>query len=454
MALDPSIILQSRPAQLPTLEDTVRLRDLATRSQASDIQLAQAQRAQASSRTLSDLYRTALKPDGSVDEGAVATGMAQAGYGEAVPALQQQQRANSKASLDQQGATIDLHLKKLGIVDNALGALLAKPDVSHDDVIGVISGLVDHGFIDQSQGAQMVQQLPGPEQLRPFLVQKALETQDAAKTLEQQRPKFQQVDTGGAVQLGTTDPNSGKFTADRTVAKTPTPGEKLTDTRNRELQGVFTPDEGNLMAALAERGVALPAGMRSRAQMKATFGSLLSRHPGQSPDEIAEQVRTGKIDLATETKRATVAAGQEGKNETAVNELGIFGDQVLEASKAVPRGRFIPITKLLQMQDSALSDPALITLKSKLQTLNNAYDQLAARGGTDAEKRAHIASLFQSATGPEGVEALVKALKEEGAGAKAAAHAAATARPSGTPPAKGPGTGASETAGGATVSNW
>jgi hypothetical protein len=454
MALDPSIILQSRPAQLPTLEDTVRLRDLATRSQANELNVAQAQRQQRSQNTLADLYRSALKPDGSIDQSAVAQGMAQAGFGEAVPQLQQQQRVNAKAATDQESSQIDLHLKKLGIVNNALGSLLASPQVTHDQVIGVVSGLVDQGVIDQNQGAQMVRQLPGPEQLRPFLIQKALETQDAAKTLSMTAPKYDEQDRGGTISQGTINPLSGQRTETGTVTKSVTPGEKLTDSRNRELQGVFTPDEGNLMAALAERGVALPAGMRSRAQMKATFGSLLSRHPGQSPDDIAEQVRTGKIDLAAETKRSTVAAGQEGKNETAVNELAIFGDQALEASKAVPRGNFIPLTKLLQMKDSAISDPALLTLKSKLQTLNNAYDQLAARGGTDAEKRAHIAALFQSATGPEGVEALVKALKEEGAGAKAAAHEASRARPSGTPPATGGGTGAAELPSGATVSNW
>ena len=59
----------------------------------------------------------------------------------------------------------------------------------------------------------------------------------------------------------------------------------------------FTSDESQLMGALSERGVALPAGMRSQEQMKSTFRGLIDRNPGKTIDEIADMVRTGQLDF-------------------------------------------------------------------------------------------------------------------------------------------------------------
>lgn len=59
----------------------------------------------------------------------------------------------------------------------------------------------------------------------------------------------------------------------------------------------FAPDENQLMGALAERGVSLPAGLRSQQQMKATFRGLLDRNPGMTPDQVADLVRTGQLDF-------------------------------------------------------------------------------------------------------------------------------------------------------------
>jgi hypothetical protein len=59
----------------------------------------------------------------------------------------------------------------------------------------------------------------------------------------------------------------------------------------------FAPDESQLMGALAEQGVSLPAGLRSQQQMKSTFRGLIDRNPGKTPDQIADLVRTGQLDF-------------------------------------------------------------------------------------------------------------------------------------------------------------
>jgi len=183
----------------------------------------------------------------------------------------------------------------------------------------------------------------------------------------------------------------------------------------------FDDRESELLASLADRNVSLPAGLRSQQQIKATVDGLFAKHPDLTADQIADGIKSGKLKLAAETKGAQTAGTQIGKVALAVNELDTFGKQTLEASQDVPRGKFVPWNKLRLMADASISDPALLRFKAKMQALENAYNQLAARSGTDVDKRAHIHDLFNAANSKEATETLVKALNEEGAGAKEAA---------------------------------
>jgi len=183
----------------------------------------------------------------------------------------------------------------------------------------------------------------------------------------------------------------------------------------------FTDTESNLLASLADKNVSLPAGLRSQAQIRSTLDGLLRKHPDLSPDEIAEGIKSGKLKLTAETKAAATAGGQIGKVSLAANELDTFGDQVLEASKDLPRGVSLTLNQIRQASEKQLSDPKLLRLKAKLNALNNAYDQLAARGGTDTEKRAHIHELFDQRLSDQAIHTLVQSVKEEAAGAREAA---------------------------------
>lgn len=183
----------------------------------------------------------------------------------------------------------------------------------------------------------------------------------------------------------------------------------------------FSDQQSQLLASLADKNVSLPAGLRSQAQIRSTIDGLLAKHPDLTPDEIAEGIKSGKLKLAAETKGAQTAGTQIGKVALASNELDTFGDQTLEASKGVPRGKFVPWNQLSQMADSKISDPNLLRFKTKMQALENAYNQLAARSGTDVDKRAHIHELFNSANSDAAVQTLVKSLKEEAVGARDAA---------------------------------
>lgn len=196
----------------------------------------------------------------------------------------------------------------------------------------------------------------------------------------------------------------------------------------------FTPQMSELMAELAMRGVTIPAGYRSRDQQIAAYSGAIATNPGKSMAEIADLIKIGQIEFGAQKKETTTAAGVAGRVAIAVNEFETMGDLALAASAAVPRGSFMPISKLMQITDKNLSDPALRDLKIKTISIMNAYDVLAARGGTDKEKRLDARNLLLSADSPAVYARAIKAFREEGAAAQLAAEKAMHVRPS-TPPA-------------------
>lgn len=435
--VDPSIALGVRPVQfanpLELAGNAMQLRNLGIQGQNAQITLQQNQRALQDQKTIADLYRANTLPDGSVNHAGVIAGLGQAGLGDKIPAYQEQVGKASKETTAATAADLDLHQKRLQILNNSISSLLALPknpdgseSLNHDAVTSTISSLVDQKVVDAQTGAQLARMVPGrPDQLRPWLTQQGLSTMDTEKQITARlatAPKYNEQDRGSVIDQGTVDPTTGiRTSTGTTIAKTMTPDEAA-KVKLMQDRGTFTATSGDLLASLSAKGISLPAGMRSKEQQIATLNGLIRKYPNMSPDEIADNIGNGQINFGSDKKAATVAAGQEGKVSTAVNELSLFGDQALAASAKVPRVNFVPANVLMQMADSSISDPALLTLKLKLNALNNAYNVLSARGGTDAESRKHVQALFSAATGPEGVEALVKGLKEEGAGAKSAAR--------------------------------
>lgn len=189
-------------------------------------------------------------------------------------------------------------------------------------------------------------------------------------------------------------------------------------------KGSFGTKEGDLLAAFAEQGISLPAGLRSKEQQLATVQSLLSRHPDLSTDEIATKVKSGQIGFGAEKKETTTAAATAGRVGVAQNEIKEFTPLLIQASAAVPRGKFVPLNQLMQTADSSISDPALKNLKIKVNAMLNAYDMLAARGGTDKDKRQAAHKLLLAADSHNALVIGAKAFGEEADAAERAARKA------------------------------
>jgi hypothetical protein len=432
--IDPNIALQARPVQFDNPMDlqakALQIRQLGLQTQAQ-------QRDYQNQQTLADLYRSNIGADGSVDHNAIIAGMAKSGLGAQIPNYQKSLLDVTKTKADigetvaktsqADATTAETQLKttlaNVQNVGNHLYSLAQDPNLNHDSAYGAINSWVNQGIIKPDQGASIARSLPGdPTQLKAYMLQKATEGQGIEQQLQTRLanlPKQVYEDTGAQKVGIDTNPltNGGQLP---TLQKSMTPDEAA-KVKLMQDRGTFSATSGDLLASLSAKGISLPAGMRSKEQQIATLNGLIRKYPSMSPDEIAENIGNGQINFGSDKKAATVAAGQEGKVSTAVNELSTFGDQVLEASAKVPRGNFVPATALMQMADSSISDPNLLKLKLKLNALNNAYNVLSARGGTDAVSRGHVAQLFSAATGPEGMAALVQGLKEEGAGAQSAA---------------------------------
>jgi hypothetical protein len=180
----------------------------------------------------------------------------------------------------------------------------------------------------------------------------------------------------------------------------------------------------DLMGALAERGVNLPAGARTKQQLPKTLQSLIDRNPGKSVDEIAEKVAAGQIEFGAEKKETQVAAGIAGKINQASFEIDELAPLALDASAKVPRGSWVPMNKLMQMGQESVSDPNLKRLTGLINTIDNAYDVLGGRGGTDKEKRAENRKNLMAADSPETFAVALKTYQDEAKGVSRAASKA------------------------------
>jgi hypothetical protein len=100
----------------------------------------------------------------------------------------------------------------------------------------------------------------------------------------------------------------------------------------------FAPDESRLMGALSERGVSLPAGMRSQQQMKSTFRGLIDRNPGKTTDEIADMVRTGQLDFNGAKKSTAQLMTQAASANVQASKLEKDFDQIGPLVAKLPDG--------------------------------------------------------------------------------------------------------------------
>lgn len=233
MELDTSIPLQSQPTvklQTPLEAQTqaLTLRQLATQGQIQQATLEDRQRMLNEQSQLAQVYRSNVGTDGTPNHAAIIQGMADRGLGHLIPQYRKTMLDANKDQAEVDTKQFDLAKKRLDASGATISSLLQDPAVDHNKVIAAVSNMVNMGTMDQMHGAQLVRSMPGdPAALRGWLTQKGLEVMDASKRMDLLTPKFEKIDNGGAIQMGTVDQLTGKFTPGQAMRKVATPGEEL-----------------------------------------------------------------------------------------------------------------------------------------------------------------------------------------------------------------------------------
>ena len=111
-----------------------------------------------------------------------------------------------------------------------------------------------------------------------------------------------------------------------------------------------------------------------------------------------------------------------GKVDYGVNELLQSIPLAQSSSDALPRGQFVPLTRIQQMIQRGTASPELKDFAIKTNAVINAYNLVAGRAGTDVEQRRHNASLLQTADSPQAYKAALAAMATEGKVAQSASR--------------------------------
>lgn len=418
MPLDPSIILQGKPVQF---EDPTALRMRGLQLQNAQMQNDQARKEVGDQRTLADLYKRNLSDDGSVNSQAMVGGMAQAGLGAKIPAYQKSLADSQKAQTESQTAQFDIHKKKLDYVNGVLSSLIQKPDLQQNDLITSINQMVNNGVIDANQGAQMARQIPGrPEQLRPFLIQKGLETMDASKRLEMMTPQYNEQDRGDVINQGTVNKLTGQRTPGVDIQKTMTPDQSakvkmqssggLSDNAKEFMvERLLSGDKPGVVLSNLGRGA------QGAQDLRAIQNLLADTAKARGID--ARGIINAMQGTAADARTMTELGSREGKIAPRAQELDTFADQALAASAKVPRGNWKGLSEVLQWGADQSSDPELGRLQVAVDGVINA--RAAAIGGGVIHVGDQITGhkLLSAARSPEDFAARIDQFKKEAQGA-------------------------------------
>lgn len=124
----------------------------------------------------------------------------------------------------------------------------------------------------------------------------------------------------------------------------------------------------------------------------------------------AEAIATRTQELGAEKRTRLELGAREGRIASRVQEAQNFAKVALDASAAVPRGGFVPWTKLKQYSDTQLSDPALAKLKAATNSLVNAYAAAVGGGVPTVHDKDAADKMLSSAQSQEAYAAVVNQL--------------------------------------------
>jgi hypothetical protein len=442
MAFDPSVIGGIADSAVQSQKDALTLRGLADRDQLAQLEVQNAKSDAADNNKLKSLFQT-MPHSSQAEMNSLLEKASQEGVDpQRVMKLQRDSQVLAEGNAD-------VELKKIQVAQQQAAPMVS----AFDTVLGQLQPfktMVDQGKMTQAEldAITMQRALPQIQQLAkehpelaPHLGQylqnpqaltyQGLTTQEASFSQGRAMMDERQKTLKAALDERREDTSERREdTNERREQAYEKTQLSLASARDKKaaIDGGFgDPKIQALQAAIASSGYSPPAGFRSAKQQLGMYQGLLKKYDGFEPEEIADLLASKAIDYNAEKKATSAAATIVGKIEVANNELEGFVPIAREASANVPRGSFMPFNKLEQLGREQINDPAQKKLFVATQTILNAYDQLASRGGTDKDKRAENRKILETANSPEAYGAALDMIVREGQVAGAAARKATKA---------------------------
>ena len=185
---------------------------------------------------------------------------------------------------------------------------------------------------------------------------------------------------------------------------------------------------GEPLTAVAGR---LGSGTQGRRDLRDLQNEIarISAERGIGPGGVVAQ----RQETAAQGKASQVAGAQAGRVAVGLAEVRQFGPLAIQASDAIPRGNFTPLSKLTQLGESKISDVNQKVFLVRHQAFLNAYNLVASRAGISASDRDHNRSLLEMADSPEAYKAGAQAIMFEAEQAEQAAQSAMKVPRAGAP---------------------
>jgi hypothetical protein len=228
MAIDPRISLGVQPMQfqmpdpnsgMNALAKALQIRDLQQSGQLNALNLQEKQRGITETTAVNEAYKASLGPDGNLDRTRLFGDLANRGLGSRIPDLQKKFFDADKAKFDTQKAAFDGYKN----FQMTLGSHANNPNVTKQEVLGSVAGLVQSGAFDGGVAQKLVANLPDdPQQLRMTLQQILKSQMTPEQVMTVFAPKPEKIDNGQQISFRDTNPNSptyGQATAGGVVQK-------------------------------------------------------------------------------------------------------------------------------------------------------------------------------------------------------------------------------------------
>jgi len=299
MPIDPRISMGVNPLQVQmpdpnqgmnALARALQIKNAMSEGDMNALKMDEYKRGIADQNVLNEVYKGALRPDGTLDQPALLRAVAERNQGSKIPGLQKSFADADKSRNDAFKAAGE-NYKAFQL---ELGSEFNNPNLSKQTVAQRIAMRVQAGAMDGGLGSRMLSMLPDdPQQLRGALRQIVTSQMTPEQMFTAFAPKATQIDSGGQIGFRDTNPNSptyGQATGGAPVQKVATPGDLLA---SQDRAKARAQSEQHFNATQAQGKV--PAGYRQKPDGTLEF----------IPGGPADPARTGELKMTEDQGKAT-----------------------------------------------------------------------------------------------------------------------------------------------------